>query len=133
MLEPRRFTALSPTRSLRLLADAAIGRVVFTERALPSVRPVNHLVDNELIIIRTHLGAAVLDSVGMVVAYEADEIDPRTHTGWSVIATGIARQVHDPDDVARYERTLRTWVAGEKSQVIAIQPEIVTGYLLDSG
>lgn len=131
MFEPPRLTPLSRTQSLRLLAGVALGRVVFTERALPAIRPVNHLVDNGMIIIRTHLGAAVLGAVGMVVAYEADEIDPLAHTGWSVIVTGLARQVQDPDDLGRYERALRPWVDGEKDQVIAIEPEIVTGYLLD--
>lgn len=131
MLEPPRLTPLSRTQSLRLLAGVALGRVVFTERALPAIRPVNHLVDNGMIIIRTHLGAAVLGAVGMVVAYEADEIDPLAHTGWSVIVTGLARQVQDPDDLGRYERALRPWVDGEKDQVIAIEPELVTGYLLD--
>ena len=131
MFEPPRLTPLSRTRSLRLLAGVALGRVVFTERALPAIRPVNHLVDNGMIIIRTHLGAAVLGAVGMVVAYEADEIDPLAHTGWSVIVTGLARQVQDPDDLGRYERALRPWVDGEKDQVIAIEPEIVTGYRLD--
>lgn len=131
MLEPPRLTPLSRTQSLRLLAGVALGRVVFTERALPAIRPINHLVDNGMIIIRTHLGAAVLGAVGMVVAYEADEIDPLAHTGWSVIVTGLARQVQDPDDLGRYERALRPWVDGEKDQVIAIEPELVTGYLLD--
>ncbi|MBO0873387.1 MAG: pyridoxamine 5'-phosphate oxidase family protein [Pseudonocardia sp.] len=129
-VESRRLVTLSREESLRLLAGAALGRVVFTERALPAIRPVNHLIDKGMIIIRTHLGATVLGSMGTVVAYEADEIDPRTHTGWSVIATGLARRVRDLDDVARYEQVLHSWVPGEKDQVFAIEPEILTGYTL---
>src|SRR6266704_6915254 len=43
---------------------------------------------------------------GAVVCYEADELDPVRHTGWSVIATGMARLVRDPAAVTRYEQLL---------------------------
>ncbi|MFD8980207.1 pyridoxamine 5'-phosphate oxidase family protein [Streptomyces sp. NPDC059564] len=39
-----------------LLATVSLGRIVFTEHALPAVRPVNHCVDGEDIVIRTHGG-----------------------------------------------------------------------------
>lgn len=129
-VESRRLVKLSRGESMRLLAGVRLGRVVFAEHALPAIRPVNHMLDDGVITIRTHLGSAVLGAVGMVVAYETDEIDPRTNTGWSVIATGLAHEVHDPDDVARYEQVLCFWASGEKDQVIAIEPEILTGYAL---
>ena len=57
--------------------------------------------------------AAYLDPVegsraddGVVVCYEADELDPVRHTGWSVIATGMARLVRDPDAITRYQQLL---------------------------
>lgn len=127
---PRRPRTLSRAESLRLLGGVRLGRVVFTERALPAIRPANHLIDGDVIIIRADLGGAMLGPSGMVVAYQADEIDPRTHAGWSVTATGMARQVRDPDEVTRYQRALRGWAFDEKDQVISIEPEIVTGYLL---
>ena len=66
-----------------------------------------------------------------MVAYEADAIDPGTGLGWSVIVTGIARQVTGHHEAARYEQLLQPWVAGDMSQVLRISPEIVTGYRLD--
>lgn len=126
-VEPRRRQALSRERSLELLSAAPLGRVIFTENAMHAVRPVNHIVDDGAVIIRTHLGAAVLSAVGMVVAYQADELDPIEHIGWSVIVTGYAWAVTDPDAITRYERLLRPWVTGEMDQVIRIDPEIVTG------
>lgn len=127
---PRRLIKLTRDESIRRLSGASFGRIVFTQQALPAIRPVNHAVDHGAIIIRTHLGAAVLSAAGMVVAYEADDIDPREHVGWSVIVTGLATRVHDSDDVARYERLLRPWVNGERNEIIRIQPELVTGYRL---
>jgi len=121
---------LTRRESLRRLAGVSFGRIVFTRQALPAIRPVNHIVDNGAIIVRTHLGAAVLAATGMVVAYEADDIDPKEHVGWSVIVTGVATLVQDRDDAMRYERLLRPWVNGQRNQVIRIQPELVTGYEL---
>jgi hypothetical protein len=82
--------------AMRLLASVDYGRVVFTLNALPAVRPVNHLVDDDQIIIRTRLSAAISTVVrsadpGVVVAYEADQFDPQRRAGWSVVATGYAR------------------------------------------
>ena len=62
--------------------------------------------------------------------YEADQIDPRTRTGWSVTVTGLARQVEDPALIARYQQALRPWIAGAMDIVIGIGTDIVTGFEL---
>lgn len=129
-VRPRQLLELTRAESLRLLGTVSFGRIVFTRNAMPAIRPVNHIVDNRAIIIRTHLGAALLADVGLVVAYEADDIDPFEHTGWSVIVTGLATLVRDTGEVARYERSLRPWVTGDRNQIIRIRPEFVTGYRL---
>jgi hypothetical protein len=130
----REMAELSREESMRLLGSISLGRIVFTHRALPAVRPVNHFLDNGEIIIRSHPDAAVVyaaDSArGVVVAYEADDIDTGTHLGWCVIVTGTAYLVHDPDQVARYQRMPRPWVAGEMDSALRIHPEIVTGFRL---
>jgi hypothetical protein len=63
----------------------------------------------------------------VVVCYEADELDPVRHTWWSVIATGMARLVRDPDAITRYQQLLEPWAAGRMDYVIAIRPQIITG------
>ncbi|MCS7479366.1 pyridoxamine 5'-phosphate oxidase family protein [Umezawaea endophytica] len=128
--EPGELLELPEATSLRLLAGVPFGRVVFSRDALPAIRPVNHVVDRGSIVIRAHLGAAVLSSVGMVVAYEADSIDPVTRQGWSVIVVGVAKRVDDPDEVARLDEVLKPWVRGTMDHVIRIVPEMVTGYEL---
>jgi nitroimidazol reductase NimA-like FMN-containing flavoprotein (pyridoxamine 5'-phosphate oxidase superfamily) len=125
-------SSISPERCLALLGSVPFGRVVFTHRALPAIRPVNHIVDNGNIIIRSSLGSGITGAAGdgMVVAYEADVIDPQRRTGWSVVVTGLARLVHDPDDLARYERLLEPWVDGRMDCVVSIPADLVTGYQL---
>lgn len=47
--------------------------------------------------------------------------------GWSVVVTGLATEVSDPEQVARYQRLLHPWVNMAMDTVVAIEPEIVTG------
>ncbi|MCX5010318.1 pyridoxamine 5'-phosphate oxidase family protein [Streptomyces sp. NBC_00555] len=134
----RHMRELDRAEALRLLATVSLGRIVFTQHALPAVRPVNHLVDGEDIIIRTHEGgalaslAAPADVPGVVVAYEADVIDPDTHLGWSVVVTGYARLVADADDADRYADLLRPWVGQPMTSALRIRPDLVTGFRLEA-
>jgi nitroimidazol reductase NimA-like FMN-containing flavoprotein (pyridoxamine 5'-phosphate oxidase superfamily) len=125
-------STISPDRCLALLGSVPFGRVVFTHRALPAIRPVNHLVDNGRIIIRSSLGSGITSAAsdGTVVAFEADAIDPDSRTGWSVVVTGKARLVEDPADLARYEQLLEPWVDGRMDCVVSIPADLVTGYQL---
>lgn len=133
---PRRTVELDPAEALRLLGSTSLGRIVFTENALPAIRPVNHIVLDGDIIVRTHRGAALAAHVqdtgmpGTVVAYEADDIDPRTHLGWSVVVTGFSRLVTDPIELETYRNSLMPWVDRVMDCVVHIHPEIITGVRL---
>lgn len=126
-----RLVRLGRAEALRLLGSVAVGRIVFTEQALPTIRPVNHHLDKGVIVLRTNAGAALMSSVDTVVAYEADHLDPGEQSvSWSVIATGYLRRITAPEAVARYERILRPWVSETMDQVLRIQPAMVTGFTL---
>jgi hypothetical protein len=128
---------LDHAEAMRLLGSVSLGRIVFTRQALPTVRPVNHVLDDGDIVIRTHEGAALTshaqlgDGAGVVVAYEADVIDPDTHLGWSVVVTGYAQLVTDPAELGRIRGLLQPWAPLEAvDQAVRIRPELVTGVLL---
>lgn len=122
---------LDRLEALELLASVDYGRVVFSLNALPAIRPVNHLLDNHRIIIRTRLTSAFAQALTVadrvVVAYEADHIDPVTHAGWCTVITGRAHAVPDPAQIAYYEDRLQPWV-NHADTVVAIEPEIITGF-----
>lgn len=130
----RRLEELPAWEALRLLSSVWLGRVVFTAQALPAIRPVSHLVDGDHIVIRTDgtvpITSALRAGADTVVAYEADSLDPLDHLGWSVSVVGLARQVTESGDVARYLRALPSWGQGTKDQVIAIRADVVTGFRL---
>ena len=131
---PRQAIDLTEGECLTLLRSTSVGRIVFTSHAMPAIRPVNHLVDARSIIIRTHLGAAIVSRTagasGVVVSYEADDLDPVRHTGWSVIVTGLARLVTDPESIERYSAQLEPWIAGEMDYVVSIDPRFISGIRL---
>lgn len=125
---------LGRDRCLELLASVPVGRVVFTMRALPAIRPVNHLLDGDTVVIRSNLGSALASAAttqgAVVVAYEADVIDLEARTGWTVVVTGAARLIHDPDRLARYEGLLQPWIDEPMNCVIGIDCDLVSGYEL---
>lgn len=127
----RSMVELDRDEALALLASVDMGRIVFTRNALPAIRPVNHaLVDGQL-VIRTHEGAALaaaVDDPGTVVAYEADVIDPDTHLGWSVVVTGFARLVSDPDQLARYDDLVTPWFSRTMEHAVLIRLDMVNGF-----
>lgn len=134
MTAQRRLESLPRAESLRLLSTVSLGRLVFTHLALPAIRPVNHAVAGDQVIIRAYLGtaisAAVRDGAGTVVAYEADLIDPDTHVGWSVIIVGRATRLTDPAEASRYRELLQPWVVDGTDEIIVIQADMVDGFRL---
>jgi len=126
---------LDRTECLRLLGTATIGRVAITFSALPVVLPVNfRLIDDHVVIgtgVGTKLGAAACNSV---VAFEVDDIDPTTHGGWSVLVTGVAREVTDPAERTRLQdQGLARWAPKGGGRVIEISTEMVSGRRITPG
>ncbi|MGW8955764.1 pyridoxamine 5'-phosphate oxidase family protein [Streptomyces sp. NPDC055709] len=119
--------------ALDLLGSVRLGHVAFSHQALPAIRLVNHVVDDGDIVIRTQADSILLGSAtdSEVVAYEADEIDPATCTGWSVVVTGRATLVSDEAELDRYRHALTPWVDTKMGHMVRIQAEIVTGYRLE--
>jgi hypothetical protein len=121
---------LDREESLRLLGTAVVGRIGITSRALPVVLPVNFRFDGHHVLIRTGIGTK-LDAATdhAVVAFEVDQIDAETETGWSVVVTGVARELTDPvalSELAR--RPLTQWAAGAGAgRVVAISTDLVSG------
>lgn len=120
---------LDREESLRLLATCTLGRVGLSMRSLPTVLPVNFLLDGDVIIVRTGAGSKLEAALGhAVVAFEVDDIDPMYHEGWSVVVTGVADVVTDPVEIARLEQLpLRPWSTVPGDTFVTIRTELVSG------
>ena len=133
MVDERSLSELPRAEALYLLASVPVGRLVFTHQALPAIRPVNHLVEDEKVVIALTARSASATSFradGTVVAYEADSLDISERSGWTVIVVGVARLETEAEAVRRYRAQLRPWLSGAMTDVLTISSEIVTGYRL---
>jgi nitroimidazol reductase NimA-like FMN-containing flavoprotein (pyridoxamine 5'-phosphate oxidase superfamily) len=130
------FRELDRQECLRLLAKVPVGRIVHTRGALPAVLPVNFSLDHDgSVLLRTAAASELVRAIdGAVVAFEADEVDAATYSGWSVVVTGEATVVTDLAQRERLTRTgPRSWVPSPEEVFVRIEPELVTGRELVGG
>lgn len=120
---------------LRLLTGAVIGRVICTEAALPTAQPVNYVLDGEEIIFRTANGSKLAAATrNAVVAFQLDQFDTTTRTGWSVLGVGEAYEVLDPSRLAELtDLQPDPWVHDHDAHTISIPLCILTGRRVTAG
>jgi uncharacterized protein len=125
-----RIEQLDTAASMELLASRPVGRVAFVHHGRPEILPVNHVVDGWSIVFRTTYGPKLVAAASEApVAFEADEHDPVTRTGWSVVVHGTAEVVLDAAVIERLESLeLDTWAEPhERRHWVRIHPDSVTG------
>ncbi|MGZ4435308.1 MAG: pyridoxamine 5'-phosphate oxidase family protein [Trebonia sp.] len=125
--EERSLIALPQRDCVELLAGAQVGRVVFTERALPAVLPITFAIYDDALVFCTGDTRLAAAAGRGVLAFEADEIDPASRTGWSVVVTGIAEVVTDPLERARIHTIVQPWAPGHRDVFIRLPLTVVTG------
>lgn len=115
---------------LDLLGSVPLGRLAFYADGELVVLPVNHVLDGQDIVFRVALGSTLTTAEQQdLVAFEADDYDPRARTGWSVLVTGRATVVYDEAESQRLGRLgLEPWVRGVPHPFwIRIIPTSVSG------
>jgi len=119
---------LDRVECLALLRQARLGRVVLSVDCLPVALPVNLTLDGEDVVFYTNTGAKTDAAVaGQVVSVEVDDIDPVYHTGWSVLLTGVAEVVTDPEELAAVAEHLRPWAPGPHPFLVKVHSTLISG------
>lgn len=120
---------LGRSQCLELLASVPVGRIVYTEQAMPAIRLVNFALADDTIVIKTAWGSKLAAAARhAIVAFEADRYDDSDHTGWSVTAIGRSRVVEDPAEIAYLDAlALQPWAPGRRDHYIRIAIDRVTG------
>jgi uncharacterized protein len=124
-----RWLELTKTECFELLAGQQLGRLAFVDERGPIVLPVNFVVDSHMVVVRTGEGTKLdIASHGDRVAFEVDQIDAATGTGWSVLVRGEAIEVTDRLERARLSQLpLHPLAPGKKSHFVLILPAVITG------
>ena len=124
----RSLIALSHRECLTLLSSAHVGRAVFTERALPAVVPVNFIVQDDTIVMCTARDTRLASAATRgVLAFQVDDIDATTRSGWSVVVVGVGELVDSPLEHARIRCLLEPWAPGDNEVFIRLPIKVVTG------
>jgi nitroimidazol reductase NimA-like FMN-containing flavoprotein (pyridoxamine 5'-phosphate oxidase superfamily) len=120
---------LSPEECWALLATAKLGRVGVSVGALPAIFPVNFAIDGETVLFRTGPGTKLRAAVDKaVVAFEVDQVDEQSRTGWSVLVVGQCSEVDGPRAVSDATHAgLDSWAGGERDHVVRLSSEFVSG------
>ena len=120
---------LNRRQCLDLLQTVRVGRLVFTEDALPAVQPVNFRLWRDDVVIRVAGGPKLAAAThNLVVAFQADELDPDLRTGWSVTVVGHAHRITDVSELVELSGTfLQPWVDGRRDHFVRIRTEKMTG------
>ncbi|MFE7323608.1 pyridoxamine 5'-phosphate oxidase family protein [Streptomyces sp. NPDC057565] len=124
------FRTLDRQECLRLLAKVPVGRVVYTRQALPAVLPINFSLDADAsVLLCTSPDSDLVHAIdGVVVAFEADEFDAATRSGWSVVVTGRATVLTDPAEHERLSQTgPSSWMPLRDAVFVRIESDMVTG------
>jgi transcriptional regulator with XRE-family HTH domain len=110
------------------LAAGGVGRLVFLSVGVPVALPVNFRYRDGGIVFRTRAGGALATAVGSIVSFEVDNIDDAMSEGWSVLLSGRARLVDDPDELAQVAALgIEPWPGGNREAVIRIEVATVSG------
>ena len=117
-------------KCLQLLATVPVGRVSFFADGEIVVLPVNHVVDSQCPVFYTTYGSKLSAAEDQnLVAFEADEYDKQTRSGWSVLVNGRAQAVCEEAEIQRLNQLgLHPWAtAVDRPFWIRIRPISISG------
>lgn len=111
------------------ITPRGVGRLVLSTAEGPQALPVNYRVLDGTLLYRTSARSPLARVVGERVAFQVGRTDEVGGLGWSVLVTGRAEQVTDPQALEWMSRHAdpRPWVGGQRDTWIRIKPRTITG------
>lgn len=124
---------LSRDECLELLATKTVGRVAYCTPDGPEVLPLNYVVEGDTLLFRTSPHSALGRHLRLdVAAFQVDEVDDYTESGWSVLVRGTVEPL-STDDLPPAGRRPRPWVEGSRPLHLRLTPRSITGRRLLPG
>lgn len=129
---PRRILEeLSWDECFMLLRQQVVGRLLYQDELGPAAVPVNYAVAGNDIVFRSESGSKVRCVQDRDIAFQVDDIDAVSHSGWSVLIRGAAEVV----EFERLSELIRRindvapqpWKKGIHNIWVVITPKVVSG------
>ncbi len=113
------------------LQAGGVGRVVLVTDRGPVAHPLNFAVSEGDVVVSTTVEHAARLEGQARVSFQIDRVDESMGEGWSVLVTGSARRVDDPDEVlALAGLRLTPWAGGARHALVRIHPDETTGRVI---
>jgi uncharacterized protein len=121
-------TVMSRAECLRRLAGTDVGRIGLSVDAMPVILPMSFAMLDDDVVIRASWGSKLDAAVhDRVVCFEADGQESPGGEGWSVLVTGRAEIIRNPQVLERAgQLPLRPW-SSRDNRFIRIPAEVVSG------
>ncbi|RNI19465.1 pyridoxamine 5'-phosphate oxidase family protein [Flexivirga caeni] len=121
-------TQLQESECWALVRSVPVGRLAVVVDGQPDIFPVNHVVDQGTVVIRTGSGTKHTAAGHRPVAFEVDGYDAVRSQAWSVVIKGTARTVDQLHEVVdALQLPLFPWQEGAKPWFLRIEPDSVSG------
>ena len=118
---------LATTECWQLLSQRTVGRVAYTDRALPVIVPLNYSLVGQRIMVRCRADGLAARLDGQVVAFQIDDIDLEGLGGWSVLVTGTCRRLTAPSELLRVDHLPPSWAGPDHHTAVFITPGNIEG------
>ncbi|ALC06660.1 hypothetical protein CDES_11475 [Corynebacterium deserti GIMN1.010] len=124
---------LNDQEALERLQSISLGRVVVRRSDDMDIFPVNYVVDEGNIYIRTAEGNKLFSiNLNHDVLFEADEV--KDGAAWSVVIKGNAEIVKNLDEIAHADTLeLKPWIPTLKYNYVRIVPTSISGRAFQLG
>lgn len=108
------------------LAGGGVGLLALPGDGAPILRPVNFLVHEGRIVLRTGEGR-ILEAArrALPASFAISEVDRFEHSGWSVVVTG--KLAEQPALGASSAPAIRPWARAEKAHLVALSIDELSG------
>ena len=123
-------TQLDDQECLELLRTTTVGRIGFVHEGRVLVIPVNFLLDDRSIVVRTAPDGplSTLPSSSVLVAFEIDHHDDLAGSGWSVLLNGGVDTVSEEHLASLPGASTRLpWAGGDRSLLLRLTPTTISG------
>jgi uncharacterized protein len=126
-----RLEPLSPYDCWQLVSGAAgpdgVARIVWSGPDGPAIVPMNFTVAEGFLWFQTTPASRVArECCDQRVLVEIDQVDATSHTGWSVVVTGVATCLPPATDPGILG-TLLVWPQGPRDLLLKVEPDELTG------
>jgi nitroimidazol reductase NimA-like FMN-containing flavoprotein (pyridoxamine 5'-phosphate oxidase superfamily) len=109
-----------------LLESQQVGRIAYTDADGPIVLPVNYVMFDGCVVVATSPYSSLgRNAISAPVAFEVDDIDDFTESGWSVLVRGHVSVIerHELSDV----ELPRPWAEGTRTLILKISVAEISG------